>query len=154
MQNNDNNNSKNEYCISYLVKQLKRKDHEVEELQKQLIASQQLQSNCVEKVITIDKIVEPDDYGSLKQENMLLKEKLESCMTIIQCASLSTGESIVKRIFGYLQPEILELMNVLVPLAGTRDGQKILKDIRDYFRNLDQSFSRLISDSPDSDADD
>ena len=45
-------------------------------------------------------------------------------------------------------------MNVLVPLAGTRDGQKILKDIRDYFRNLDQSFSRLISDSPDSDADD
>lgn len=85
---------------------------------------------------------------------MLLKEQLESCMTIIQCASLSTGESIVKRIFGYLQPEILELMNVLVPLAGTRDGQKILKDIRDYFRNLDQSFSRLISDSPDSDADD
>ena len=98
--------------------------------------------------------MEPDDYGSLKQENTLLKEQLESCMTIIQCASLSTGESIVKRIFGYLQPEILELMNVLVPLAGTRDGQKILKDIRDYFRNLDQSFSRLISDAPDSDADD
>ena len=33
-QNNDNNNSKNEYCVSYLVKQLKRKDHKVEELQK------------------------------------------------------------------------------------------------------------------------
>lgn len=150
MQDKDSS-SKNEYSIRYLVKRLQQKDKEVEELQKQLIASQQAKSNCLEKVITINKVVEPDDYGPLKEENALLREQLENCMTIIQCASLSTGESIVKRIFGYLQPEILELMNVVVPLAGTRDGQKILKDIRDYFRNLDQSFSRLISepDEPD-----
>lgn len=150
MQDKDSS-SKNEYSVRYLVKRLQQKDKEVEELQKQLIASQQAKSNCLEKVITINKVVEPDDYGPLKEENALLREQLENCMTIIQCASLSTGESIVKRIFGYLQPEILELMNVVVPLAGTRDGQKILKDIRDYFRNLDQSFSRLISepDEPD-----
>lgn len=144
-------NSKNEYSVRYLVKRLQEKDNEVEELQKQLIASQKSKSRPVERVITINKIVEPNDYGSLKEENALLREQLESCMTIIQCASLSTGESIVKRIFGYLQPEILELMNVVVPLVGTRDGQKILKDIRDYFRNLDQTFSRLISDPDEPD---
>lgn len=129
-----------EHTNQYLIRLLKKKDQELIALKNQL-------AEPVCREVIVNKVVEPEEYVLLKQQNAELQEQIKSYISIVDFASLPTLEIIVKRIHGYLQPEITELLRMANMLSGTKEGQKKLKELRDYLRSLDKALSRFITES-------
>lgn len=114
----------------------------LKELSRELLCERERQAA---NIVTITRINEPEDYKSMKAENAELKKLVQKYERIVQYGNISTIESSVERIYGYMQPEINSLIKAAHIMAGTREEQKKLKELRDYFRKLDAALSRFIA---------
>lgn len=127
-----------------LVRKVDRLINRLKELNQELLCQKEKHTDG--EFITVTRIDEPKDYKTIKAENIELKKLVRKYERIVQYGNISTIESTVERIHGYLQPEITSLIRAAYIMAGTREEQEKLKELRDYFRKLDAALSRFIAD--------